>query len=221
MAARRAFTLVELLVVIAIIGILISLALPALGAARSSSRACACLCRMRQLSLFTDLYADASKDLMPRSSHSAAASRSAPWGYAFYESINNQAYDGPGPGWDNTLNRHYRCPLDSRRGRYSYGYNVHFELTAQETGGRTWRRRGATPFPAATVLFGELEDASVADHAMAHFWMQYSAPPEIDDQRHAPGAGVLFLDGHAATQTLSKTFDPATNLNRWDPATAH
>ncbi|MCC6675808.1 MAG: prepilin-type N-terminal cleavage/methylation domain-containing protein [Phycisphaerales bacterium] len=220
MAARRAFTLIELLVVISIISLLLSLALPALGGARAASRACACLCRMRQLALFTDLYADANKDLMPRSSHSAAGSRSAPWGYAFYESINDSAYDGPGPAWESTLNTHYRCPLDARRNRYSYGYNVYFELSPEETGGPLWRRRASTPRPSATVLFGELEDASVADHAMAHFWTQYSAPPEINDRRHRPGAGVLFLDAHAATLTLGKLFDPKSNLNKWDPATA-
>lgn len=221
MAARRAFTLIELLVVISIIGLLIALTLPALAGARTCSRACTCLCRMRQLGLLTSLYADDNKDFMPRSSHSAAAARAAPWGYAFYESIAGVAYDGPGPAWDKVLNTHYRCPLDSRPGRYSYGYNVHFELTAEETGGPTWRRRGATPRPDATVLFAELDDASTADHAMAHFWVQYEAPPEINDRRHRPGAGVLFLDTHASTLTLNKTFDPATHLNRWDPAAAH
>lgn len=50
---RSAFTLVELLVVIAIIGILIGLLLPAVQAARESSRKTACSNQLRQMSLAT------------------------------------------------------------------------------------------------------------------------------------------------------------------------
>lgn len=60
---RTGFTLVELLVVIAIIGILVSLALPAIQAARESSRRSACQSNIRQLGIAALTYEDAYKRL--------------------------------------------------------------------------------------------------------------------------------------------------------------
>ncbi len=60
---RSGFTLVELLVVIAIIGILVSLALPAIQAARESGRRSACQSNIRQLGLAALTYEDSYKKL--------------------------------------------------------------------------------------------------------------------------------------------------------------
>jgi prepilin-type N-terminal cleavage/methylation domain-containing protein/prepilin-type processing-associated H-X9-DG protein len=61
---RRGFTLIELLVVIAIIAVLIGILLPALGAARQSSRATVCLSNQRQLVIGWTIYADENRDVM-------------------------------------------------------------------------------------------------------------------------------------------------------------
>ena len=56
-AASRGFTLIELLVVIAIIALLISILLPSLGTARSSSRRAVCISNMKQFGVGVQGYA--------------------------------------------------------------------------------------------------------------------------------------------------------------------
>jgi type II secretory pathway pseudopilin PulG len=212
--------LIELLVVVFIVSMLIAIMLPSLRSARDSARACQCLSQMAALGKFTAIYADASRDLMPRSQHSAYSAHAAPWGYAFYEYISGAAYTAVDAGWEKVFNREYRCPMDPRRTRWSYGYNVYFELTAGETGARTWRRYSGVPRASQTVLFAELGNQSSGDHAMAHFWTQFDSPPEIDAQRHRPATGVVFVDGHAQTQQFDTIFDAALKRDCFNPHTA-
>ena len=62
MAGRRAFTLIELLVVIAIIGLLISILLPSLGAARRTAWTVICQSNIRQIGIGIQTYLNDQRD---------------------------------------------------------------------------------------------------------------------------------------------------------------
>ena len=62
---QRAFTLIELLVVVAVIALLISILLPALGAARQQARAAKCLAQLHVLGQGLSIYTPEHRDVLP------------------------------------------------------------------------------------------------------------------------------------------------------------
>ncbi|MCA9255809.1 MAG: prepilin-type N-terminal cleavage/methylation domain-containing protein [Phycisphaerales bacterium] len=219
-SVRRAMTLLELLVVIAVIAVLVALVMPSLSAARKSGRRTLCMARQRELGNATLFFREESGDIMPRSSHSAFAAREAPWGYALFKYAAGAPFEEENAQWFNVLNVNYHCPFDGRRDRFSYGYNVYYELTAIETNGETWRSATRVPHPSTTILYGELNDDSATDHVMAHFWTQFDAPKETAPDRHDPDAAYTFLDGHVEHLDDRQTFILETGLDKWNPDTA-
>lgn len=72
---KKEFTLIELLVVIAIIAILASMLLPALSKARDKARTISCVNNIKQLALYSVMYADDNDDQLP------AGGRAGNWPY--------------------------------------------------------------------------------------------------------------------------------------------
>jgi len=65
LAGSRGFTLIELLVVMAVISILAALLMPALGRARESGRAAACLSNLHQIGISLQLYVQDNHNRLP------------------------------------------------------------------------------------------------------------------------------------------------------------
>lgn len=211
-AVRAGFTLIELLVVIAIVAILASLLLPALARAKEAARASRCLQHLRQISLGISLYADDHDDAFPRSQHSAFAWGQTPWERAIAPELGVAI-----ASWTNLLAGVYRCPSDRRPGMLSYGLNVYFELGPDddyEGKPLTWRKPGAIPSPAATILMAET--ATRADHLMPNFWTSSAEVEDVDRERHRPRSAYAFVDGHAQVLRFPSTYAPPV-LDLWNP----
>jgi len=150
----EAFTLIELLVVVAIIGLLVSILVPCLGAARQQTRSALCLANLRVLGQGLSIYVGENRDVLPPSRLPKLSSKCDPYAVIYgrrkyrptfvasmSRSVGVPPFDDPqackdgrdiyGEAGDrqNYSCRSYVCPTvaewtDERNG--SYGYNYQF-----------------------------------------------------------------------------------------------
>lgn len=207
---KHGFTLIEVLVVVAIIGLLLSLVLPALRAARARGRATVCLAQIHQLGTAAQMYASAHRGLL------------VDYGLAHGGSVEESTT------WLNTLRKEYRnilvarCPSDlsaywanpypgtSQRRRVSYGVNEY--LTGRIGEYESYRRLDALRRPAATILFCEMTQVgeyAVSDHVHPVNWVMnplIEARRQIEPGLHLGRANYALADGHAEPLTFEQTF---------------
>ena len=144
-AERGGFTLVELLVVIAIIGMIVSLLLPAVMAARESARRTQCQSNMKQIGLSMTQYLDLHREFPDAAvMHTLMPNRPPLTEFLAPYAENNEGI--------------FRCPEDSKffaRGeRISYEYNRKLAgLTLVQVAGRHSLNGGPIPLSEVIVLF--------------------------------------------------------------------
>ena len=187
--------------------------LPALSHALHAARAVKCLSQMRQIGIAAKSYIMDNDGQFPRSQHSAFANNQIPWERSAH------AYLGANDvTWTNLLKGIYHCPADKRENHLSYCLNVYFELGPDDDypgKPKTWRCLSQISNPADTVLLAE--NATAADHAMAHYWMSVAdAEGEVDSKRHRQKSGYTFVDGHSVSLPIIHTYNPP-QLNQWNP----
>ncbi len=215
--SQGAFTLIELLVVVSVIGLLVALLLPALGAAKESTRATLCLSNMRQLAIATVTFAAEHDDQLPEPRFG-------------HGSVGHGLEQG---SWIFTLNEYSsgdtkimsRCPSDvsrfftepqqplNRLRRVSYGLN--FYVSGLQPGYEDFQSLRPVERPSATIWSLELAeegDFATADHIHPdRFFTRGSGDIEIEAakqvriHRHGGKANYALLDGHAEALAVEQT----------------
>jgi len=218
------FTLIELLVVVAIIAVLVSLLLPALGAAREQAKSVVCASNMKELGTYSFLYTEEFNGSYPTRD---ATTTTWLWWLPFLG------------GWDSgpLAYKVMQCPSmykyglwcdyetgeshgdyrgGSRVGPYGawypdvpsyweigYGWNM-----------RIWGERlkvGTWPYPQRTGLMAETGSFYWHNTLSAHVPWPDPAPWYAD--RHIPGqARVLFMDQHVSMEKTPFSRSGATDL---------
>lgn len=205
-----AFTLIEMLVVIAIIGILTSLLLPALAAAKQTAKTAKCLSNLRQIGLGMTMYESGANGLFPESG-----------GVIFWDETDpitkKQSWIQQIVSYVPNTNV-FHCPSDILHIEFNYfnGGRAAFIISSNFASVDTKRVR----FPSAQVLSGDViwtgedvEDADKDDFSNNCVGGPTNGTPFMGWQVHRKGQNILFTDGHAKWY---KEYNPNEMTFRYD-----
>lgn len=213
MRRPNAFTLIELLVVISIIALLISILLPALGAARDAARQVKCLSNLRQIGVGYRLYAQDYKDVVVPPIADDADFPSLPHDIFWFEPL-SELYNGNGDRFaDGTSEVMKSCPAFDYDPAVTYvtGYGMSL-FPAYPFDARQYRYNNpASGIPVYTLKMDQITHPSLrisnGDAATALLAASrtnaFNSTGSEDTNRHGDdNSNYVYYDGHAASNDL-------------------
>jgi prepilin-type N-terminal cleavage/methylation domain-containing protein/prepilin-type processing-associated H-X9-DG protein len=207
--ARHAFTLIELLVVISIISLLISILLPALGAARKRAQMMQCLSNHRTIGTGIIMYLDDFNMLFASTGGVTKEGHTIP-GLLLYRPY----YAGPrddGRMWWNASHQFMpaveveRCPNNKNNSISSttLGHTMVSQRWGYE---RNLYDFYFIPSKSSMIWDSDFTDGGV--YAKSEWWSD-----GFDRVRHNGTYNMWFLDGHASSEGEASTY--VNNDNQW------
>ncbi len=222
---RLGFTLIELLVVIAIIGILTSMLLPSLTAAKGSAKRIACLNQEKQLVLALHLYADDSRGhFPPRIQTNRWCTSLLPY-YSDLKILRCPT-DSGAKGTTNAFTGN-RVAEFAPRTYVINGFNDFYRTIVGNSQMSDFRRigngeivirEGDIAEPSATVAFGERDSARVLQYHMDFdalddlIGLNQSLHGNSIKTGRGGGSNYAMVDGHVEFIRYGRSFNP---INLW------
>jgi len=220
----RGFTLIELLVVISIIGVLVSLLLPSLQAAKKRAEAIKCTSNVRQIGTALHMYANDWKLYLPLAIDYTAADtfKDSHWTTRLIPYMTQSATVAstytktPGNEW-------WFCAAEVKQGIWNYpSFGINGTIAGIKSDTGAWSNvipgnsdLGTVPKqitrvkkPSRTLLTGETRGAGAGFEYIAHAIGSHQYNRVI--YRHLDSANILFLDAHV---TLMKQPGPGVALD--------
>jgi prepilin-type N-terminal cleavage/methylation domain-containing protein len=194
------FTLVELLVVVAVIGVLVSLLMPALAAARERAKSIKCLGNVRQIGLGAIAYATDSDGWTPAPFSSAQSPNY--WSAIFFTQKYVQSTDC------------MLCPSSSSPAAYSlsnpaYSYGINRDVT-KEHASETYQdatnifKNVKIAKPSMTWYFGDSVGLGWWSKLKQCYMISWNNGTKFNlAVRHGPATNLWMLDGSAHNMTRS------------------
>jgi prepilin-type N-terminal cleavage/methylation domain-containing protein len=210
-AGKDSFTLIELLVVVAIIAVLVSILLPALGAARESARATVCLSNMKQLGLGITAYAADFNDWM----YISYDRNNVTWPDWWAQALGHAGYL-PDPGLHGSAADQVRdvwnCPTAKAMAAavgvpfvwWTYlRISNNYPFWQQDHGTANWVRLAAIRNPTRQLFLIDSYLADVYDMGAGHAGTWYSGATRYDMiVGHYDGSGAPGYIHHGRLQSL-------------------